>query len=149
MENEIRLLSEKNQCDQRCQRYGFHICYAYPKSPEKVHFLMRMKKLLLLLLLVGLAGCADTTRIADINKDPGHYAGRDVTIAGQTSDSFGALGNGIFQINDSTGSMWVYSQSFGVPTDGAKIAVTGRIQQGFSFGGRAFAVILKETKARH
>lgn len=138
--------------DQRRQRYGFRICYSYPKSLERVHFLMKMRKLslfsLLLLVLLGLVGCTGTTSIADINKDPGHYTGKDVTIAGQTSNSFGAMGNGIFQINDSTGSMWVYSQSFGVPTDGAKVSVTGRIQQGFSFGGRAFAVILKETKAR-
>lgn len=114
---------------------------------------MKFKKLLPLALvfvvILGLVGCPGSTSIADINKDPGHYAGRDVTIAGNTSNSFGALGNGIFQINDGTGNMWVYSQSFGVPTDGAKVAVTGRIQQGFSFGGRSFAVILKETKARH
>ena len=114
---------------------------------------MKFKKLLLLSfllpLLLGLVGCPNSTSIADINKDPGHYAGKDVTISGQTSNSFGALGNGIFQINDGTGSMWVYSQSFGVPTNGAKVDVTGRIQEGFSFGGRSFAVILKETKARH
>lgn len=120
---------------------------------QRVHFLMRLNKLLplslLLLVMLGLVGCPNSTSIADINKDPGHYAGRDVTIAGHTSNSFGALGNGIFQINDGTGSIWVYSQSFGVPTDGAKVAVTGRIQQGFSFGSRSFAVILKETKARH
>jgi hypothetical protein len=117
-----------------------------------VRFLMKFNKLLplslLLLLLLGLVGCSDSTSIADINRDPGQYIGKDVTIAGQTSNSFGGMGNGIFQINDGTGSMWVYSQSFGVPTDGAKVAVTGRIQQGFSFGGRSFAVVLKETKAR-
>lgn len=120
---------------------------------ERPHFLMKFKKLLPLasvfVVILGLVGCPGSTSIADINKDPGHYAGRDVTIAGHTSNSFGALGNGIFQINDGTGNMWVYSQSFGVPADGAKVAVTGKIQQGFSFGGRSFAVILKETKARH
>ncbi len=97
--------------------------------------------------MLGLAGC-NSTSIADINKDPGKYAGKDVTIAGKTSSSFGALGNGIFEVNDGTGSMWVYSQSFGVPGDGSKVAVTGRIEEGFSIAGRSFAVILKETKAR-
>jgi hypothetical protein len=96
-----------------------------------------------------LVGCPPQTSIANINNDPGHYAGKDVTIAGHTTNSFGALGNGAFEVDDGTGRMWVISQSFGVPSNGSKVAVTGRIEQGFSFGGRSFAVIMKETKARH
>jgi len=99
--------------------------------------------------IVTITGCPNRTSIADINKDPGRYAGKDVTIAGRASSSFGAIGNGIFQVDDGSGHMWVFSQSFGVPSDGAKVAVTGRIEQGFSLGGRSFAVVLKETHPRH
>jgi hypothetical protein len=105
------------------------------------------KFLLLLVIAMGmsfLVGCPRTS-IADINKDPGHYAGKDVTIGGRVSNSFGALGNGVFEIDDGSGRMWVFSQSYGVPSTGSKVAVTGRIEQGFSFGGRSFAVIMKET----
>jgi hypothetical protein len=114
---------------------------------------MKMTRLpLLLMILVSMAwlvGCPGRTSISDINKDPGHFAGREITIVGRASNTFGALGNGVFEIDDGTGSMWVYSQSFGVPSSGSKVAVTGTIEQGFSFGGRSFAVIMKETKARH
>jgi len=96
-----------------------------------------------------LAGCPTRTTIADINRDPGHFAGKDVTIGGRVSDSFGALGNGIFEIDDGTGRMWVYSQNYGVPGNGSNVSVTGRIEQGFSFGGRSFGVILRETGRRH
>src|SRR5690242_8862671 len=96
-----------------------------------------------------LAGCPPRVKIADINRDPGKYAGKEISIAGRVSSSFGALGAGIYQIDDGTGTMWVYSQNFGVPSNGAKVAVTGRIEQGFSFGGRSFATILRETQARH
>ena len=96
-----------------------------------------------------LVGCPPQVSIADINKDPGHYAGKDITIAGHTTNSFGALGNGVFEVDDGTGRMWVFSQSYGVPSNGSRVAVTGRIEQGFSFGGRSFAVIMKQTKARH
>lgn len=96
-----------------------------------------------------LTGCPPQVRIADINNDPGRYAGKEVTISGETSSSFGALGRGIFQVNDGTGAMWVYSESFGVPSNGTKVSVTGRVQQGFSFGSRSFAVILRETHSRH
>ena len=98
--------------------------------------------------LFSIVGCPTQTKIADINKDPGRYAGKDVSIHGQVSESFGALGNGVFQLDDGSGRMWVYSQNFGVPSDGSKVAVTGRIEQGFAFGGRSFGVILRETEHR-
>jgi hypothetical protein len=95
-----------------------------------------------------MVGCPTQTSIADINKDPGRYAGKDVSIHGTVSDGLGALGNGIFQIDDGTGRMWVYSQNFGVPGNGNRVAVTGRIEQGLAVGGRSFGVILRETQAR-
>lgn len=99
--------------------------------------------------MLCLAGCPQSVTIADINKDPGRFAGKEVTIQGTASDSFGAMGNGVFRVDDGTGNMWVFSQNYGVPGGGSKVAVTGRVEQGFSFGGRSFAVILRETKERH
>src|ERR1051325_5860550 len=99
--------------------------------------------------ILFLAGCPTRTSIADINRDPGRFSGKEVTIAGHVSEAFGALGNGIFQIDDGTGRMWVYSQNYGVPGNGNKVAVTGRVEQGFAFGGRSFGVILSETQNRH
>jgi hypothetical protein len=96
-----------------------------------------------------LAGCPPRTSIEHINRDPGRYAHKDVTIVGRVGGSFGALGSGVFQVDDGTGTMWVFSQSFGVPSNGAKVAVTGTVEQGFTFGGRAFATILRETERRH
>lgn len=104
---------------------------------------------LLVMTTLLLAACPPRVSIADINGDPGRYANRDISIAGRVSNSFGALGTGVYEIDDGTGTMWVYSQTFGVPGNGAKIGVTGRITQGFNFGGRSFAVILKQTERRH
>ncbi len=101
------------------------------------------------LVTLFLAGCPTRTSIADINRDPGRYSGKEVTIAGRVSDSMGALGTGAFQVDDGTGRMWVISENYGVPANDAKVSVTGRIQQGFSFGGRSFATILRETQPRH
>jgi len=98
---------------------------------------------------IVLAGCPTRTTVASINRDPGRYAGKEVTIAGRVSSSFGALGSGVFQIDDGTGTMWVFSQNYGVPGNGARVATTGRVEQGFSFGGRSFATILRETERRH
>ena len=103
----------------------------------------------LLLSTIFLMGCPPRATIAQINRDPGKYQGKEVTVSGTVSDAFGALGSGVFQIDDGTGKLWVFSQSYGVPGSGAKVAVTGTLQQGFSFGGRNFALILRQTKPRH
>jgi hypothetical protein len=107
---------------------------------------------LTLLLIVGtlvLAACPTRTSIEKINRDPGRYAGKDVAIAGHVTTSFGALGTGVYEVDDGTGRMWVFSERYGVPGNGAKVAVTGHIEQGFSFGGRSFATIMRETERRH
>lgn len=105
--------------------------------------------LLVSLAALLLAGCPPRESIAKINQDPGRFAGKEISIAGRVTDSFGALGTGVFQIDDGTGTMWVFSERYGVPGNGANLAVTGRIQQGFAFGGRNFATILRETERRH
>ena len=102
-----------------------------------------------IMMTVLLAGCPPRVSIRDINRDPGRYANRDVSVGGRVVNSFGALGTGVYEIDDGSGTIWVYSQSYGVPANGAKVGVTGRISQGFSFGGRSFAVILRETERRH
>ena len=107
---------------------------------------------LALVLMAGtlvLAGCPTRTSIEKINRDPGRYAGREVAIGGRVSNSFGVLGSGVFQVEDGTGQIWVFSQRYGVPSNGAKVGVRGTVSQGFSFGGQSFAVILKETERRH
>jgi len=96
-----------------------------------------------------LAGCPPRASVAKINQDPGRFAGKEISIAGRVTDSFGAMGSGVFQLDDETGTMWVFSERFGVPASGAKLAVIGRIEQGFAFGGRNFAIILRETQRRH
>ncbi len=98
--------------------------------------------------MLMLAGCRSHTAIADINKDPSRFVGKDVTISGSVSSAFSALGNGAFQVDDGTGQLWVYSQNFGVPGNGNNVSVTGRVEQGISFAGRSFGVVLRQTEAR-
>ena len=98
-------------------------------------------------IMFALAGC-ERTKISDINRDPGHFANKDVTVAGQVTSSFGALNQGAFEVDDGTGKLWVLASGFGVPSQGSKVAVTGRITSGFTLAGRSFANILRETKRR-
>ena len=96
-----------------------------------------------------LAACPARVYVNDIKRDPGRYAGREVTVAGRVTNSFGAMGSGVFEVDDGTGRIWVFSDRYGLPGADARLAVTGRIEQGFSFGGRNFVVVLRETERRH
>jgi hypothetical protein len=96
-----------------------------------------------------LTACPPRESIAKVNLDPGRYANKEISIAGRVSNSFGALGHGVYQVDDGTGTIWVYSERYGVPGEGLKVAVVGRIKQGFSFSGRNFATILVETERHH
>lgn len=113
---------------------------------------LRVRLMTTALVLCGallLAGCPPRVTIGQINARPGRYAGKEVTVAGRVTDSFGLLGTGIFELEDESGRIWVYSQGRGVPGNGARVAVTGDIEQGVSLGGRNFATILKETRRQH
>jgi hypothetical protein len=97
-----------------------------------------------------LTACPPRESIAAINRDPGRYTGREITVGGRVVESIGALGFGFFKLDDGSGTIWVYSQSFGTPQNGTKVGVVGRIDiQGINVMGRNFGTILRETQRRH
>ena len=97
-----------------------------------------------------LTACPPRESIAAINRDPGRYAGREISVGGRVVESIGALGFGFFKLDDGSGQLWVYSQNFGTPSNGSKVGVVGRIDvQGINVMGRTFGMILKETQRRH
>ena len=108
----------------------------------------RMGILAVALVMAGLLAGCERTKISDINRDPGSYSNKEVTIAGEVTTAFGALNQGAFELDDGTGRLWVVSSGFGVPSQGAKVAVTGRVQSGVTVGTRSFANVLRETKPR-
>ena len=91
---------------------------------------------LMLISALTLAACA--TSVNRILADPLKYRDREVTVAGRVVDSVSLVGRGAFRLEDRSGSLWVISD-VGVPRTGARVKVTGRIQDTFDFsifGGR-------------
>jgi len=107
-----------------------------------------VSELALLLFAIFLMGCPQSTTIAKINQDPARYQGKEVSIAGQVVTSFGALSQGVFLLDDGTGQLWVLSEGYGVPAQGARVRVAGIVVSGVTFGGRSFANALRETHRR-
>lgn len=112
-----------------------------PKSPIRRAVLVGIS----LIFLVLVAGC-NQTKISAINSDPARYMSKDVIIAGQVINSFGVANQGAFELDDGSGRLWVWSSGFGVPGQGSRVVVTGRVQAGVAIGGRFFANVLRETQ---
>ena len=98
-----------------------------------------------LLLGLFLVSCDQPQKISAINADPGSFHNKTVNIAGEVTQSIGALGKGVYMISDGTGSLWVYSDKLGVPTKGAKVGVKGTVLPSFTFLGTNYATVLKES----
>ena len=95
-----------------------------------------------------LAGCPQSTTIREIQNDPGRFRDKEVAITGRVTTSFGVLGEGAYEVDDGTGRMWVLTSRGGVPSQGARVRVTGRVTTGVTFAGRNFGTVLRETE-RH
>ncbi|HWR36042.1 MAG TPA: hypothetical protein VN622_09260 [Clostridia bacterium] len=103
---------------------------------------------LIVAMMLMLAACPQQKSIADILRDPARYTDRDVAIKGTVVQSFGALGTGIYEVDDGTGKMWVFSDKYGVPSKGTRVGVAGKISPTATFAGRSFATVMRESERR-
>ena len=101
-----------------------------------------MKLTILLAVAILLAACAPVT-IGRINADPSHFRNRTVRVTGTVTNSVGLMGKGGYQLEDSTGRIYVISGK-GVPSRGSKVTVTGRVAPGAEVLGTAIGVAIRE-----
>ena len=85
------------------------------------------------------AGCGPTT-INQVLADPGKYRSQTITVRGTVDESVSILGRGAYRITDGDRGLWVVSTG-GAPRKGARVDVTGRVQEGYDLS--AFGNILK------
>lgn len=104
---------------------------------------------LVLILSLGLVSVAcEQQKIGDITADPGRFHDKDVNVAGRVTQSFGAFGKGVYEIEDGTGKLWVLAEQRGVPSRGAVVGVKGRITPTVTFMGKNYATVLRESNRR-
>jgi len=92
---------------------------------------------------LALTACPSQTNISKINANPAKYRNRDVGLVGTVTDSYGVLGNGIYELDDGTGRIWV-ATTHGVPSKGTRVGVSGQVYTGIQYGGRTYGTGLKE-----
>jgi hypothetical protein len=86
-----------------------------------------------------LAGCGARS-INDVLANPAQYTNREITVRGTVAESATVLGRGAFRIVDDGQGLWVVTTS-GAPRTGARVNVTGRLQDGYDLSG--FGRVLK------
>ncbi len=94
-----------------------------------------------------LLGCPQQTTIADINADPGRFRDKEVALTGRVVTSFGALGEGGYELDDGTGRIPVITTR-GVPGQGTRVRVTGHVSSGITVAGRSFGTFIRETNRK-
>ncbi len=87
-------------------------------------------------------------QIREIKADPGRYMNKEVAVVGHVTQSIGALGRGIYQVDDGTGKLWVVATVRGVPSKGAKVGVKGRVKPTVTFLGINYATVMEESDRR-
>jgi hypothetical protein len=99
-------------------------------------------------LTLVLAACPPQKSIAELQRDPLRYSNKEVIVRGTVVQSIGAMGAGMFEIDDGSGRLWVYTERYGVPAKGLRVAVIGTVTPTLTFAGRSFATVMRETQGR-
>ncbi len=101
----------------------------------------------LTLMAFTLMAC-ERMKISQINADPGRFMNKEVAVAGKVTQSIGALGKGIYQLDDGTGRLWVLANGRGVPSKGARVGVKGHVTPTITFLGINYATVIQESDRR-
>jgi hypothetical protein len=112
-----------------------------------------MKNTLRFLAIAALAvivqGCALSLRnpdIADLQRHPGRYTDRTVSVSGVVTSSWGVplVPFRFYKVDDGTGEVTVLSQSSRMPGKGERVRVKGKVQDVAVLGGRAVGLHIRE-----
>jgi hypothetical protein len=92
----------------------------------------RFAALLLIASAVTVAACGAHT-INQLLADPAKYRDQTVTVKGTVDQSASVAGRGAYRLVDGDQGLWVVTTG-GAPRRGARVDVTGRLQDGYDLG---------------
>lgn len=87
-----------------------------------------------------LAAACGARSINQVLSDPAKYRNETITVRGTVAESASVMGKGAYRITDGDQGLWVVTAS-GAPRRGARVDVTGRLQDGYDLS--AFGGVLK------
>jgi len=97
------------------------------------------------LFIVSVSCGIGTTKIGDIISHPRDYAGKEVTISGEVTETFSLFVVKYFVVRDSSGEISVVTDR-PLPAKGEKIKVKGTVKEAFSLGNKTALVLMETTE---
>jgi hypothetical protein len=102
-----------------------------------------------LVLALTISGCALAVRhpsVAELKYNPGRYQDRTVAIDGIVTSSWGVplVPFRLYKVDDGTGEVTVVAQNGRVPTKGAHVRVTGRVNEFATLGGQSVGLHIRQ-----
>jgi membrane protein implicated in regulation of membrane protease activity len=88
----------------------------------------------LVLALTLLTAACGAKSINQVLADPAKYRNQSVTVHGTVDESASVFGRGAYRLSDEGQSLWVVTNG-GAPRKGARVNVTGRLQEGYDLSG--------------
>jgi hypothetical protein len=84
--------------------------------------------------------------ISELERHPGRYQDRTVSVSGIVTDSWGLplVPYRFYRVDDGTGQITVLSQSTRMPGKGEHVRVKGKVSDVAVLGGRALGLHLRE-----
>lgn len=94
-----------------------------------------------------LAGCrAETTRIVDLLDHPSRYDREVVRIEGTVGLAIGPRENGVYRVDDGTGTLPIVAQSSGAPRESTRVGVEGQFRWAYALGGVTMSALLETRR---
>jgi membrane protein implicated in regulation of membrane protease activity len=103
-------------------------------SVSEVPMLNQRRGLALVMALTFVAAGCGAKSINQVLADPAKYRNQTVTVHGTVDESASVLGRGAYRITDDGQNLWVVT-SGGAPRKGARVNVTGHLQEGYDLSG--------------
>lgn len=91
----------------------------------------------------GMPDAAPT--IAEVLADPARFHEQLLELDGEASNGSGVFSFGVYDFDDGSGTMSVVTTA-GLPSDGSRFRLRGRVSTGVTLGGRRFGVALYEEE---
>lgn len=97
------------------------------------------------LIIVSFSCGIGITKIGDINSHPRDYAGKEVTVSGEVTETFSFFVVKYFVVRDNSGEISVVTER-PLPAKGEKIMVKGSVKEAFSLGTKTTLVLMETAE---
>jgi hypothetical protein len=108
---------------------------------RKFNFFIKLS--ILVVFTFTFIACPAHTKIVRIKSNPSKY--KEVMIVGQVTDHFTGGGTNLYEIDDTTGKIWVVTRN-SLPSINTMVGVQGDVSTNFNVGGRDFGTVIQEKK---